>query len=393
MGESSEIPIPKPESAKGISRRAFLKGAAAAVGGAAVGGGIKMSEIIQNSGREDKIFESNGVKGTYEVFSPEGKENFDQTKAVIYLPGWPWSASEEPTKEFPGRLAKNFGVRCFNIDTKTPKEDPEYLSKQAQATLEFLKQKGIKEATIVGHSAGAIKAAYLEVAAQNDPDFKVKGVVIANTRGLDKIGLGDLLQRFVRDAFVTGKGFRKNLRKTDIPDPSDQVIQKGFSASIFKNIKEFGWGYIPLLLDQIKTLTQIDPIFGKVKAPVLLLVSEADLVSDYRRYMPEKEVAKNLPPQVPEGSFVQQAETRDKTGNEGFFRKYLNALRNRINMSRFTKGREKYLQDQVFKSSAGVKVLRSERVGDHNAVPGPRAKQVAHIGSRIFDRMRRPSKS
>lgn len=393
MAEGSG-PGPEVQVNKGslVTRRNFLKLAAGAVAGGAVMGGVKTNEAIQLSDKEDKTFEINGVKGTYDIFDPEGKEGFDQTKAVIYLPGWPWSANEEPTKEFPRRLANNFGFRCFNIDTKTPKEDPEYLTKQAQATLEFLRQSGIREATIIGHSAGAIKAAYLETAAQNDPSFKVKGVVIANTRGLDKIGLGDLLQRFIKDAFITGKGFRKNLRKIDIPDPSDQVIQSGFKASILRNIKEFGWGYIPLLLDQIKTLTQIDPIFGKVKAPVLLLISEVDLVSDYRRYMPEKEVAENLPPQPSEGSLIQQAQARNTVGNEGFFRKYLNALKKRINMSRFTKGREKYLQDQVFKSSEGVKVLRSERVGDHNAVPGPRAEQISHISSKMFDRMKRPPK-
>ncbi len=394
MQEGAEVPVPQPELAKGISRRTFLKVGAGVAAIAVIGGGVKMNEIIQNSTRGDRNFEINGVKGTYEVFDPEGKENFDQTKkAVIYLPGWPWSANEEPTKEFPRRLAKNFGVRCFNIDTKTPKENPEYLAKQAQSTLEFLKQNGIKEATFVGHSVGAIKAAYLENAAQNDPDFKVKGVVIANTRGLDKIGLRDLLGRFIKDAFQTGKEFRKKLRSTDIPDLSDQVIQKGFRASILRNIKEFGWGYIPLLLDQVKTLTQIDPVFGKVKAPVLLLVSESDMVSEYKRYIPEDEVAKNLPPQLSEDSLIQRAEARNTVGKEGFFRKYLNALKNRINMSRFTKGREKYAEKEIFVSAKKVRVLRSERMGDHNAVPGPVAEKVSYISSKIFDRMERPPKN
>lgn len=393
MGETgAEVQVPPPEPAKGISRRAFLKVGAGVAGAAVLGGGIKMNEIIQNSGREDRNFEINGVKGTYEVFTPEGKENFDPTKAVIYLPGWPWSANEEPTKEFPRRLANNFGFRCFNIDTKTPKENPEYLAKQALATLEFLKRNGIKEVTIVGHSVGAIKAAYLENAAQNDKDIKAKGIVVANTRGLDKLGLKDLLDRFIKDAFQTGKEYRKNLRKADIPDPSDQVIQSGFRASIFRNIKEFGWGYIPLLLDQVKTLTQVDPIFGRIKAPVLLLVSEADMVSEYRRYIPEEEVIKNLSTPPLDEALAQQAEAR--SGNsEGFFRRYLKALKNRINMSRFTKGREKYLQEQVFKSSEGVKVLRSERIGDHNAVPGPQSERVAHISSKMFDRVKRAPKS
>ncbi|MBI3109512.1 alpha/beta hydrolase [Candidatus Daviesbacteria bacterium] len=391
----AEVPVPPQESGSGLTRREFLKNSAKAAvltTAAVIGGSYATGKLVEGVGKEDQTFELNGVKGTYEVFSPEGKESVDQTKAVIYLPGWPWSANEEPTKEFPRRLAKNFGVRCFNIDTKTPRENPEYLAKQAQATLEFLKRNGINEATIVGHSAGAIKGAYLEAAAQNDPDFKVKGVVIANTRGLDKIGIRDLLQRFIKDAFEIGKEYRKKLIKIDIPDPSDQVIQSGFRASILRNIKEFGWGYIPLLLDQVKTLTQVDPIFGQIKAPVLVLVSEADMVSEYRRYIPDEEVAKNLPVFPSEDSLAKQATARTGS-NEGFFGKYLNALKKRINMSRFTKGREKYLQDEVFKSSAGVKVLRSERQGDHNAVPGPRAEQVSHISSKTFDRMERSSKS
>lgn len=325
------------------------------------------------------------MKGTYEVFNPVGKDNFDPTKAVIYLPGWPWSANEEPTKEFPRRLANNFGFRCFNIDTKTSAENPQYLNQQAQATLEFLKKNGIKEVTIAGHSVGAIKAAYLEVAAQNDADFKVKGVVIANTRGLDKIGLGELIQRFIKDAFVTGKEYRKKLRKTDIPDPSDRIIQGGLTASVLRNIKERG-AYIPLLLDQVKTLTQVDPIFGKIKAPVLLLVSEADMVSEYKRYMPDESVKKHMEPESSDQLLREQAEVKSK-GDEGFFRKYLNALKNRINMARFSRGREKFLKNEVFKSAEKVKVLRSERIGDHNAVPGPRAEQSAHIISKIFNRM------
>lgn len=389
MAESSEIPISQPKPARWISRRTFLKGAAAVAAAAAVSGGVKVNEIIQSSDRGDKNFEINGVKGTYEIFSPEGKENFDQTKAVIYLPGWPWSANEEPTKEFPRRLANNFGFRCFDIDTKTPQENPKYLAKQAQATLEFLKKNGIKEATIVGHSVGAIKAAYLEVAAQNDADFKVNGVVIANTRGLDKIGLGELIRRFIKDAFVIGKEYRKKLRKTDIPDPSDRVIQSGFKASILRSIKQYGWGYIPLLLEQVRTLTQVDPIFGKVKAPVLLLVSEKDMVSEYRRYMLEEKVMQHMEPEPSEAVLSKQAEAKNKIGREGFFRKYLNDLKNRINMARFSRGREKYLEKEVFTSAEKVKVLRSERQGDHNAVPGPRAEQVSHISSKIFDRMGR----
>lgn len=255
--------------------------------------------------------------------------------------------------------------------------------------MEFLKKNGIKEATIAGHSVGAIKAAYLEVAAQNDADFKVKGVVIANTRGLDKIGLGELIRRFIKDTFVIGKEYRKKLRKTDIPDPSDKVIQSGFKASILRSIKEYGWGYIPLLSKQFQNLTQVDPIFGKVKAPVLLLVSEADMVSEYRRYMPDEKVMEHMEPETPEQVLSRQAEVKNKTGDVGFFRKYLNALKNRINMARWSRGREKFLKKEVFKSAEKVKVLRSERIGDHNAVPGPRAEQVSHISSKVFDRMER----
>lgn len=396
MAETGEeVPISQPESSKGMmTRRTFVKGAAAVVIGAVIGGmgGAKTNEAIQTSDKEDKTFEINGVKGTYEVFNPVGKENFDRTKAVIYLPGWPWSANEEATKEFPRRLANNFGFRCFNIDTKTPQENPEYLAKQAQATLEFLKKNNIKEATIAGHSVGAIKAAYLEVAAQNDTDFKVKGVVIANTRGLDKIGLGELIRRFIKDAFVIGKEYRKKLRKKDIPDPSDRVIQGGLTDSILRGIKERG-GFIPLLLEQVRTLTQVDPIFGKIKAPVLVLVSEADMVSEYRRYMQDEKVMEHMEPEPSGAVLSKQAEVKNKTGDVGFFRKYLNALKNRINMARWSKGREKFLGKEVFKSAENVKVLRSERIGDHNAVPGPQSERAAHISSKMFDRMKRAPKS
>lgn len=420
MTEGAEVPVPQPEPnkppegpKKGLSRRDFLKITGAGIGIVSAGGVAHMAkEVIDSSDRNDQTVEIDGTRITYREHSPEGKEVIDKTKAVIYLIGWPWNAAEDSVQEFPKQLANSFKSRAFNISTKRGSDDRESLVKQAQSLKKFLQSQGIKELTIVGHSTGALKAAYLENELQKDELIKVKGLVLANPIGLNKKGLISLLKAFYYDTVTLGPQEREAAKDSNrpgkyknvmTPEPPQSEIQAGFTRSIARNIKEFGWGYVPLLLSQAKMLTSEDNIYSRVKSPVVVIASERfkgefesklparDEVSDIEKYAPRSSAEKE-----PETNYEKQL-TEKASKTSGFLQKHMDALKNRINRAQITRGREKLLQPKKgegkFGSAEKVKLLRSSRQADHEAVPGPRAGIVSDISAGIFDRMKRPPKS
>ncbi len=367
----AEIPTPPPTEGRGFSKRNFFKVAAVAAGvGIAIRAGFKAREMLRQVGKEDKVEEIDGTKITYEEFKPEGKEVVDPTKAVIYLTGFPWSAAEKSIHKFPQVLTNSFGMRGFIIDTKRERDDSDSLAKQADSTRKFFKQKGIKEVVLVSQSLGVIKQAYLTVNLETTDDIKVKSVIAANPRGLDKMGKRDLVAKFAKDVFKVGleEKVRNEQNKIKIvtPEADPKEIQQGFIRSILRNVKYFGWQYAPLLWSQLKTLTEIDPIFKQIKAPVLLFVASKDLVSETEKYIPGQKV-------VPEHKDTKKEQVDA----------------NRIAMTQTTKGRERYLKENIFTSAQEVKVLETSRLGDHLAVPGPRAQQVADISAKYPERSRK----
>lgn len=365
----SEISYTPPPGAQKINRNIF-KTAASTVGkhiGERFGFVGKAKEAIKNVGKDDKFEVIDGTKVTYEEFKPAGKEVVDPTKAVIYLAGFPWSAAEKSIHTFPQALTNSFGTRGFIVDSKRNSDDSQSLRLQAESVRKFFEQKGVSEFTLVGQSLGTIKAAYL---AENLEGMgkKVNSVVLANPRGMDKMGKLDLLVKFAKNVMtVEAKELEKNKQNkinvvTQGADPKE--IQQGFVRSILRNIKHFGWQYIPLLKSQLKLLTEIDPIYNKIKAPVLLFVATNDLVSETEKYIPNQKVTPeqaNTPAEQP--------------------------IENRAAMAQTTKGRERYLKENIFTSSSNVKVLETSRIGSHFAITEPRAKQSARISAGYLGRV------
>lgn len=332
--------------------------------------GFGPREMLKSIGRDDKVEEIDGTKITYEEFRPEGKENINPTQAVVYLSGFPWSAAEKSIHTFPQVLANSFGTRGFIIDSKRDRDDPESLIRQADSVRKFFEQKGVSEFTLVSQSVGAIKAAYLAENLERTGK-KVNSVVLANPRGLDKMGKLDLIIKFAKDVMKIGpeeiERNKQNKVKVVTPGAGQKEIQQGFLRSILRNVKYFGWQYVPLLWSQLKLMTEIDPIYKKIKAPVLLFVASKDLVSETEKYIPGQKV----------------------TADWERLNKADQAKANRTAMAQTTSGRERYLKQNTFTSAQDVKVLETSRIGDHLAVPGPRAKQVADISARHLERVRK----
>ncbi len=393
-GQGPEVQINKGPI---ITRRNFLKGVGLLTG-AAVGGyaaGRKIDSYLKETEGPHEIFDVEGtkVKVSWKEFKPEGKEDkdIDLTKAVIYLPGWPWEAEGKATWELPKRLANRFGQRSFDVSVISQYSDPESMKKRAEAIMRFLEKRDIKEITGFGHSVGAITAAYL---ASIENRVKSKGVILANPRGLNSMGLWELAKVFVSDAFTVGPGERKHKRKTDLEEPEE--IQIGFLKSLLRELQATAGDFYGAAQNRVDALTKTDPIFSKIKVPVLLLVSDKDLVSEYRKYLPSERADLT----GAEDQMINQAgnsnkyenlpqESREKTDKGNFLMKYFTGLKSRINRARLTRGRERYLQEKVFTQAPSVHVLRSSEQADHNAVPGPRGETVARIASRWFDRLKR----
>lgn len=370
--------------------------------GAAIGLGLaakkvvsevrKISSRITEVDKNAHFFEKDGIKVTSVEF---GENVTDKTKAVVGMAGWPWSATEEATHLVQQSLARDFDTRAFNIDAKGAAEDsPQSLAKRADIVRQYLEKQGIEEVTLFGHSKGAINIAYLAENLQRNSKIKVKAVFLANARGLDELSIPDLALRFKRDIFDIGPTEREHTRKTDTKELPVAEIQAGFVRSIVRSIKEFGFAYIPLLKSQFKTLTNIDPIYQRIEAPVWIMVSEQDLISDYRRYVPDKDVVQHLD-HLPADSELREGivdakkwdqlpeeERQRLSSQENFVTRHLRSLRNRVKMAQISRGRERYLKKNVFTNAEDVRFIRSVRIADHNAI-AVRAKQVAHILANI----------
>lgn len=359
----AEVPVPQtPEASKGLTRRNFLKKGLAVGVGAVAGSviGSTLEQAVKNSDQGDKTVVIDGIRVTAEQFTPEGKEDYDRTKCLVYVPGFPWSASEDVIHEFPKQLANQFGVRSFIVTTDKGMENPESLSQQADALRKFLQSQGVQEIeAIVGQSKGTVGAAYLAENWQRN-NGKLRMVALANPRGLNKMGTIELIGKFQKDVFEIGRKERKNFRdRVDTPDVAQEAVQKGFTRSLLRNVKHYSLGFIPVLLSQFRTMTEVDPIFSKIKAPILLFVADKDLVSETAKYIPGQTV------------------TAQEAGSK------------RAAMIQTTKGRERYLKENVFTSSEKVKVLESSRMGDHLAIPGVRARQTARIIKGETERLNR----
>lgn len=168
------------------------------------------------------------------------------------------------------------------------------------------------------------------------------------------------------------------------------------------SIRKTGKLGIPLLWSQKKVLKNRDPIFSKLgNVPVWVIAGGKDRVSNYKRYLPEKEVQKRMQPVKPEDELEKWIIDSQKWENlpedeqvkfnskEEFVEKYKKNYRRQEEMFRLAKVRSSLAKEKYFSPEAPVRVSVTGRQADHGGIPDVRGKQTSHIISRIINRLRR----
>lgn len=340
------------------------------------------------------------VKTSWAKFIPEGGESTGSNRAVIFLQGWPWKAENKTTWDQPRALSEEFGIAAYEIDTTVDRIAPDSLNIEAEAIRLFLEKQQLKEVTIFGHSEGGIRAANLAaLLEQKNPDIRINGVVLANSMGVyPQSFFKELAPNFISEV-VKVESKEQNPRMAH----TFQIWLRSmveFAKSAPKNPKRFAAEMIDML--------KVNERLKQIKAPVVVMTTEKDFVSDYRKYMPEAEIQKRMAePQsiedlrrYAEGRFDSLPDkVKSRYGNKEsyvgqFMQKYesdeyMQKFRTREEIARRGEARKQYISEQVLPDSNAVEVIVATKYGSHIGLPVERPNQTAHVISGIFDRLSR----
>ncbi len=340
------------------------------------------------------------VETSWAKFVPEGKQLIDPNRAVIFLQGWPWKAEAKTTWDQPRALSEEFGITAYEIDTKVDRVAPDSLNIEAEAIRLFLEKQQLKEVTIFGHSEGGIRAANLAVLLeQKNPDIKINGVVLANSMGLyPQSFLKELAPNFISEV-VKVESEEQNPKMAH----TFQIWLRSmveFAKSAPKNPKRFAQEMIDMM--------KVNEKLKQIKAPVVVMTTEKDFVSDYRKYMPEAGVQERMAKPQSIDDLRRYAEERfdslpDKVqsryGNKEsyvgqFMQKYesdeyMKKFRTREEIARRGQARKQYISEQVLPNSNAIEVIVATKYGSHIGLPVERPAQTARVVSGIFERLER----
>ncbi|MDD5147576.1 MAG: alpha/beta hydrolase [Candidatus Daviesbacteria bacterium] len=327
------------------------------------------------------------------------QEHFDPTRAVIHLPGWPWKVDQSVIWPLPRSLAEQSKVRTLSIDTRTNKIGPDSLQIESAGIAAFLEEQSVREVTLVGHSEGAIRAVNLAVVLQEQyPDIKINGVVLANPMGMNNRSLAEIAKGFLLDIFkISGQ----ERRKMGVDKPKGLEMQ--FAQSLLKDIAFAGPRYLHMLKNQLNNLININPYLEKIKAPVVVMATDRDLVSDLRKYLPPSEIENRQPPPQTEEELIDEigkkwdemSEERKTEyeaiygSRENYINSYQDAYKSRKEMVSLTRVRQRYLEANLLPEAENVVFLVGTKHADHGGIIDFRPETAAHIISRIFGRLRR----
>lgn len=236
------------------------------------------------SGTKTYNVNGNKIRVLWRKFIPKGNKIF-KDKALIFFCGWSGGEKRKSIESINQSLARFSNLPTYAIHTSAKKDDHDLLLKEMQGVVKFLKDEGITEVILTGHSMGGIKAVNLCYLLQTKaPKIKVKGLLLFNSAGLydegkfslAKISLFDTVfstpQIIIKESFTN-----KDLLKTSIRADIDML------AGVFGEIKEFKFKIIKRTFRQLKETSIKNPRLIEIKAPVILLQGKYDPISNYKK--------------------------------------------------------------------------------------------------------------
>lgn len=135
------------------------------------------------------------VKVAWKEFKAKNEKVPENERAIIFLPGIAARADGENVGKLATAFADRSGRRVYAVTSSSeqihqPKlganeRDPtHFLSQEANAISQLIKDKGLTDVTLVGHSKGGIKAIDIAYNLKTDKSIKIDGLVLLNSLGL-----------------------------------------------------------------------------------------------------------------------------------------------------------------------------------------------------------------
>jgi pimeloyl-ACP methyl ester carboxylesterase len=273
----------------------------------------------------------------------ESKERLNPTEAVIFIPGYGMDADNPEIDDLSQSLADYSESQTFVVST-IPEQSrmKDSLAKQAKSISRYIAENNLQEITLTGYSQGGDKSIDLiAILQKNHPEIKIKGLVLIDSMGLYEQDT-KILKRFLKDSLnMTWDAIKHAVREHDL-SYLKKTINAGnaLAAQAWKrrgNIRE-------RMTADFEDMAKMNEKIQEVAVPVVLVQGEQDEVSEYEKIIPEKES--------------------------------------------LNKGREKYLKENLFKSSPYVRMLVAEKKGTHG-LPVARGESVAKTSLYMIDRFNR----
>lgn len=256
-------------------------------------------------------------------------------------------------------FAESTGNETFVISTRSESRDDETdnLYEESQAVAKFIKDQGITEVTLVGWSEGGDKEVNVATILQNDPDIKVKGLILVDSVGLYEQKPGHLARGFAEDSLViTPVSLARHLRNTD-------VIKNGvratldIAAGVAHEVRESRLSFFSELKDEVREMAVANPRLAEINIPIVIISGAKDPISDPDKIVPPAEVEK----------LKQLIETEEALYGKGAFQD----------------PREVFLRENVFPNSPYIRLVEARKLGHHGL---PLFREVADSTNYLLDR-------
>jgi pimeloyl-ACP methyl ester carboxylesterase len=306
-----------------------------------------------------------------EVLSKEfSSKNDHGEQNVIFFPGWALSSEKSAVATLGQSFADKSKAKAYVISSRTESElgAEDVLLKEAEAISRFIKEKGLTNIILAGHSQGGDKAIDLVTILQNDPEINIHGLVLLDSMGLYDQVPGSLAKNFVKGALLD---IPMTMVKKIVSNPD--VVMRGLSAGyaltqgIFREISKSGiTGWIKRTTNEVKLMAKINPRLAEVAVPIIIMSGSNDTISNPDTIIPPGE----------EERMIEEWEKKDET----------------IGTSTYIDPREKFLQANVFPQSPYIRMVTPEKFG-HHALPLLRAESVANASLYLLNRFERRKKT
>ncbi|RDV02278.1 alpha/beta hydrolase [Undibacter mobilis] len=200
--------------------------------------------------------------------------------AIFFLPGWSAGGAHSLVR-FCGHLASAADTRVVSLETKPVAGEKNSILIESMAAVNYIG--GVKPCvvTLIGHSEGAIKVSHaIRCLKERSPKTKINAVILISPVGLFEHAPSALISRFLRDAtFGTLILILRNFQVVGDLAVRASGAALDVVAHVASDVRRLRIGYVKSLLWRIGELSKIDPAWGDVDCPVILIAGRGDRVA------------------------------------------------------------------------------------------------------------------